>query len=164
VFSLTSFRHRAVFRKHQQSAVDLIQATTRLRNRASDVGARELVQLCNVLQVELLLNFDVSVVAQDLLGARTGVRRRVYSRVLGLLAVTWFETVGRLLGKPSREVTAAVDADQQTRAEIVRLSKSLHGLRRKYDPALRRIRNATIAHRETDAAAQLSISSPYESG
>jgi len=71
--------------------------------------------------------------------------------------VTWFETVGRLLGKPLREVTAAVDADQQTRAEIVRLSKSLHGLRQKYDPALRRIRNATIAHRETDAAAQLSI-------
>jgi len=134
-----------------------LETCTESRRKAEMHGFPRMVSLYNLGQYALLCNYDLTVLAHDILLTDDPNRRKAYARYL---AMTLYESVNdltQLMGKDFREEVLSLFDEPSWKAKSGQISKGFNEFKKLHAQNLSYIRNIGAGHREQDAAKQLAV-------
>jgi len=134
-------------------ALESISAT---RQKAEKIQFEHVVRLYNASQFCLICELDLSILVFDLSMADTQWRKKLYARLLAMTLVECVEDITQLLGKEFRLSLDKAIAKNDYKQKLNPIVKALIEFKKKHECDLRDIRNIAAAHRDQDAARQLS--------
>lgn len=124
---------------------------------AGQRGLKEFQRIHNVGLYLLIFEYDMAILRND---ALFSVRKWKKSFVARQMAVTLYEAshdIPHLLGKEFRANLKAIDIGEHEWAQFNSLNKEFHAFGSTHRKMLKELRNYVGAHRDNDAALQLSI-------
>lgn len=145
------------FKNNHRALEENLNAGVFALKLAKQEGREDLVYVNNISQFCTLFNYDLSVLLHDLHFAKSEWKGRLYTRVIVLSIVEFFEDIGQLLGKKFRERISLINNQKVDIEKFNLIAKELNNMRLKHEKALRQIRNAVIAHKEHNTMRQIEI-------
>ena len=161
-FVATCQNYQKVIRRGLKSAEILRRGAAKYSSMIPDgakpasvtIGIPFLVQLINLLEYILLMDYDLSCLFEEMASTRSRWKKRLYARLVVINLYECANDFAFLLGKPLREQLIVIrlpNLDVERRIihnEIVKFNKS-------HNAFLKRIRNSVIGHRDHDAESQI---------
>ncbi len=147
---------RTFSKKHQEMA----RITNLLRETVGRLQAQGLANhepLWNTCLYLNLASHDLSILVQELSLQRDEWHRKLVARHLALLIYETTEDIRALLGKTFKNALQSLGLLERYEAELHSVRKPLGGFWDNQQKALKQIRIASVAHREHDALATLSV-------
>ena len=150
-------RLRKVFLDNHRALEGVLDATRSLQRSAERTNLEDVLYVINVNQFVAICNFDISILAEDLLLTEPGWRRKLYARLVAITIVEFMEDIAELLGKDFRDKLDTIAGDSVEIEELSGIGKKLSRLRKEHEKELRSIRNIAIGHRDKNARVQLEL-------
>lgn len=109
-----------------------------------------------IIQFNLLL-LDNKTTAQNLANAKTQWQKQYYIRIFYTLAYEAMEDIPQITGKEFRTILSSLPNGDKYLQELNTLSKILIEFKNSNNTQLKKVRNATFAHRDHDSKFQVSL-------
>ena len=148
---------RLVIERKEEVILGALENISATRQKAEKNQFEHVVRLYNASQFCLICELDLSILVFDLSMADTQWRKKLYARLLAMTLVECVEDITQLLGKEFRKSLDKAIAKNDHKQKLNPIVKALTEFKKKHERDLRVIRNIAAAHRDQDAARQLSI-------
>jgi hypothetical protein len=156
---IISKAHRQVRKQHAENLVQL-ENTLKIISETREKMEPYLPKgaaVYNVAQFAFVIQYDISILAHDVLLSPDGWKRKLYSRLLALTLIESVEDVSQMLGWKFRQTVKAIYNDAALDTRIMELTRAMGHFESKHGKALREIRHTVSAHRDHDAKTQLRV-------
>jgi hypothetical protein len=147
---------RLTIGKKEEVILGALESISATRQKAEKIQFEHVVRLYNASQFCLICELDLSILVFDLSMADTQWRKKLYARLLAMTLVECVEDTTQLLGKEFRQNLDKAITKNDYKQKLNPIVKALTEFKKKHERNLRDIRNIAAAHRDQDAARQLS--------
>jgi hypothetical protein len=147
---------RLTIERKEEVILGALESISATRQKAEKIQFEHVVRLYNASQFCLICELDLSILVFDLSMADTQWRKKLYARLLAMTLVECVEDITQLLGKEFRLSLDKAIAKNDYKQKLNPIVKALIEFKKKHECDLRDIRNIAAAHRDQDAARQLS--------
>jgi hypothetical protein len=147
---------RLVMERKEKVILGILESISATRQKAEKIQFEHVVRLCNASQFCLICELDLSILIFDLSMADTQWRKKLYARLLAMTLVECVEDITQLFGKEFRQSLDKAITKNDYKLKLNPIVKALIEFKKKHERDLRDIRNIAAAHRDKNAAHQLS--------
>jgi hypothetical protein len=147
---------RLVIERKEEVILGALESISATRQKAEKIQLEHVVRLYNASQFCLICELDLSILIFDLSMADTQWRKKLYARLLAMTLVECVEDITQLFGKEFGQSLDKAIAKNDYKQKLNPIVKALTEFKKKHERDFRDIRNIAAAHRDQDAARQLS--------
>lgn len=148
---------RRSFEQRLRAASDLLDLCKRLRTDASSLGLTAHVAFVNTFQFIVLVYRDLDTIHYENLQPRHAQVHELHMRLWALLLFEYLDDLRCMLGKEFRGTLRSLSLGSLLSDPVGAANGRIRDIAKQHASELNAVRNAVIAHREHDAAAQLDV-------
>lgn len=145
------------FSQNLKSVEALLNSSIEWRKNCERFEVDSLIQLANIIQFIILVNYDMSCLLDDMCRKHSRLKRKIYTKHLILVMFEGTEDLKELLGKKVQDILKELNCSESMINQIRQLHKELHEFINKNYSFFRQVRNTVIAHREHNAQEQIEL-------
>jgi hypothetical protein len=143
--------------KKIRAGLGALEKCIETRKKLAHYNVPEALRLYDSAQFCLMYDADLTVLSRDMTCTTNWWETRLYGRLLAMTMLECVEDIPAVLGKNFRESVAALVSDAAHLRRLSEITKSLSDFRRRHEKNLRQVRTIAAAHRDHNAALQISV-------
>ncbi len=146
--------------RERKRLIQLESTIKTIRTQHASAGQRGLKKfqcIHNIGLYLLVFEYDMAILKNDALFSIRPWKKSFVARQIAVLLYEASQDIPHLLGKDFRASLEAIEIDKKEWAQFNALNKQFHAFGEKHRKTLKKLRNYVGAHRDNDAALQLSI-------